>query len=282
MSPSKARGQSRAVPSPARPVPVEDLAHEVARGELAQDQRPRFWCSHQQVKEVRRRIAEAWRGISEHGALADELLKALGGAVKGFRALRLQQDFLNKLRDVVVEIGRGYVEEGLDAKTLIAEIQSCEPGLMPYLLVTAGGDVDILCKWIDRLLPMSAMYALGRLEEATQGLEPKIRNRLAEARQVEKTDPEEAKLIRAQADHLCKKFPRGFVPTPRKIGRPNLNPWRAKALDLLFQDGAPISQMAKALGQDAASLRRRRKLSRSKIPKALHPPVARRIADPKR
>ena len=281
MSPSQDRGRICAVPSPApqTPDPVEDLAHEVARGEPAQDRRPRFWRSHQQVKETWRGIAEAWRGISKHGALADQLLKAFE-AVKGFRAL--PQDFLNQLRDGVVEIGRDYVEEGLDAKTLIAEIQSCAPGLMPYLLVTTGGDVDILCKWIDRLLPMAAMYALGRLAETTQGLEPKIRKLLAEAQQVEKTDPEEAKLIRAQVEHLRERLPRGFVPTPGRTGRPSLNPWRARLLDVLFQDGMPIRQMAKGLGQDAAYLRRRRKLRENQVAEAPPLPVPPLIASPKR
>jgi len=262
-------------PAPQTPAPVEDLAHEVARSEPAQDRRPRFWRSHQQVK-------EAWRGIAEHGALGAELLKAFFEAVKGFRTLGLPQDFLNQLRDGVVEIGRDYVEEGLDAKTLIAEIQSCAPGLMPYLLVTTGGDVDILCKWIDRLLPTAAMYALGRLAETTQGLEPKIRKLLAEAQQVEKTDPEEAKLIRAQVEHLRERLPRGFVPTPGRTGRPSLNPWRARLLDVLFQDGMPIRQMAKGLGQDAAYLRRRRKLRENQVAEAPPLPVPPLIASPKR
>jgi transposase-like protein len=196
--------------------------------------------------------------------------------------LTLPEDFRHKLQELAITVGREYVEDGLDGKTLIAACESYAPTIAKYLEL-GEWSVDTVRKWIDRLLlPAAAMYALSRLAERTQGLEPKIRKLRTEARQVEKTDPKHAKLIRDQADYLCESFPRGFVPTARKIGRPNLNPWRAKALDLLFEDGAPISQMAKALGQNAASLRRRRKLSRSKIAEALRRPVARRSADPKR
>jgi hypothetical protein len=250
----------------------EDITHEADEGKPSPGQRPKFWCSRREVK-------EAWRAVEAYTALVPESVDTFMAAINTFRALRLPEGFRQQLDDLVISVGRDYVEDGLDAKTLIADFGS-HPIIMEYLHLL--GDIDAVRKWIDRLLPLAAMYALGRLEETTQGLEPKIRKLLAEARQVEKGDPKHAKLIRAEADHLCKRFPRGFVPNPRKIGRPNLNPWRAKALDLLFQDGAPISQMAKALKQDAASLRRRRKLSRSKIAEALRPPVARRIADPKR
>jgi hypothetical protein len=61
-----------------------------------------------------------------------------------------------------------------------------------------------------------------------------------------------------------------------------LNSWRAKVLDVLFQDGMPIRQMAKSLGQDAAYLRRRRKLSESQVAEAPPLPVPSPIASPKR
>jgi transposase-like protein len=236
----------------------------------------KFWCS-------RRLVKEAWRKVEAGFALLpDEDFEKFIQGVKPLWRLTLPEDFRHKLQDLAITVGRKYVEDGLDGKTLIAACESYAPTIAKYLEL-GEWSADTVRKWIDcLLLPAVAVYALSRLAESTQSLEPKIRELLAKAQKVEKTDPEHAKLIRAEADYLCKKFPRGFVPNPRKIGRPNLNLWRAKALDLLFQDGAPISQMAKALGQDAASLRRRRKLSRSKIAEALRPPVARRIADPKR
>lgn len=231
----------------------------------------KFWCSHRLVKEAR-------RTIDKHSALADKWLEALFETVKIFRGIELPEGFRHQLDDLVISIGRSYIEDGPDTKALIADVEAYAPAIMRYLQPD-----DAMLRWIDRLLlPAAAVYALSRLAERTQGLEPEIRKLLTKARQVEKTDPERAKIIRAEADHLCKGFPRGFVPTARKIGRPNLNPWRAKLEELLSEDGMPTTQMAKAFRQDPASLRRRRKLSRSKIAKALRPAVARRIADPKR
>jgi hypothetical protein len=169
------------------------------------------------------------------------------------------------IRNLLVSIGREYVENGATAETLPADFLSHAPGIVaafrPY---RDQIDVAAILRTVDDLLPAIAVWSLRTLERDTRGLEARIRALEEEARQAETIDPEDAELLRKRADHLRLLLPREFVAAPKRAGRPRLNPWRMRLLHLLFEDGMPNNAIARLLGHaHAAAVRKVRKAEKS-------------------
>jgi len=114
------------------------------------------------------------------------------------------------------------------------------------------------------------------------GLEAKISKLLAEAQQVRRRIRSEAKLISRPGRTSARKNSHVALSRRQEGRAAQLEFLRAKLLDVLFQDGMPIHQMAKSLGQDAAYLRSATQVER--VPSGRGSPSARSvaIASPKR
>jgi hypothetical protein len=168
------------------------------------------------------------------------------------------------LKELLVEIGRAYIEEKATADDIITAFRSrlpeeiAEVGRRPAYPGSKAVAISRLRVCIDTLLPIVGLYSVVELERQNLGLVARILRHEREADRIEQTDPDEANLRREQASRLRERLPSDFVLPSQRKGRP-VNPWRDRLFALLFADEMPGTKIARALGLDPAPIRRRRK-----------------------